>query len=73
MTDSILKKWRAQGSFLRFKDGDQMNCSVRNLEYVSLKDAMDNIDEWTVDWDMNLTPKEISLVKTPEWRAGLEL
>ena len=32
---------------------------------------MDHIDEWKVDWDMDLTRREIALVKDPVWRAGL--
>ena len=36
-----------------------------------IEDAMKNIDTWVVDWDMNLTAKEIERVRTPEWREGL--
>ena len=32
---------------------------------------MDYIDERKVDWDMDLTRREIALVKDPVWRAGL--
>jgi hypothetical protein len=42
-----------------------------NLVFVSLGDAMRRIDDWVVDWDMDLTEEEIALVRTEEWRAGL--
>ena len=29
------------------------------------------MDDWKVDWDMDLTRREIALVKDPVWRAGL--
>jgi hypothetical protein len=70
-TNSILNKWRKQGSFIRFLDSNKLNCAVSNLAYVSLKEAMDNIHEWVVDWDMDLTQNERNIVLTPEFRAGL--
>lgn len=56
--------------FIRFLDGNVANTAVSNLVYVSLRDALNNLD-WKVDWDMNLTAEERALVLTPEWRAGL--
>ena len=73
LTQSILSKWRVQGTFIRHKDRDTSNYSLNNLCFVSLRDALDNIDTWTVDWTMNLTPQEIMLVRSPEWRSGLIL
>jgi hypothetical protein len=70
LTDSILNKWKAQRTFIRFVDGNTKNCAVSNLHYVLLPDALDHIDNWKVDWDMELTEEEIALVKKPEWRAG---
>jgi hypothetical protein len=69
-TNAIIRKWNKQGGFVHFKDGNKLNCQVNNLEWVSLKDAMDHITDWVVDWDMNLTESERNLVLTPEWRAG---
>ena len=66
-----MQKWREQGCFVRFIDGDTLNCAIANLEYVSLKEAMQHIDDWKVDWDMNLSASEIELVKTQQWRDGL--
>jgi hypothetical protein len=43
----------------------------QNLLFVSLCDIFVHIDEWVVDWDMNLTSKEIDLVMDPTWRATL--
>ena len=70
LTKKIFKKWRQQGGFIRFVDGNPHNCAINNLCRVSIKEAMDNID-WTVDWDMDLTEKEIKLVLNPAWRMGL--
>jgi hypothetical protein len=70
LTNSILRKWRNR-PFIRFVNGDQRDCSIRNLAMVSLDDAMDHIDDWKVDWDMDLTRREIELVRDPVWRAGL--
>ena len=72
VTKRIIKKWKKQGTFVRFLNGDTMCCRLGNLAYVSLEDAMKNIDIWVVDWDMNLTEKEIERVRTPEWREGLQ-
>ena len=54
--------------FIRFLDGTTTNCKADNLLFVSLRDALDHIDEWTVDWDIDLTLKEIYLVKHASWR-----
>jgi hypothetical protein len=71
MTNSILNVWRAQGTFIRFVDGSTLNFNISNLEYVSLKEAMLHVDDWKVDWDMNLCPAQIAVVHNPAWRAGL--
>ena len=72
MTESIIKKWKKQGNFIRFVNGDKGCSNLDNLAYVSLKDALKNIDNWVVDWDINLTEEEIKLVRTPAWREGLQ-
>jgi hypothetical protein len=71
MTQSILRKWREQGQFIRFVDGNVRNSAVTNLEFVSLRQAMQHVHEWKVDWDMELTEEERALVLTPAWRANL--
>lgn len=71
LTASILRKWRAQGDFIRFLDGDVRNAAVANLQYVSLPDALAHLGEWVTDIDMELTPAERALVQDPAWRAGL--
>ncbi len=71
ITNSIMEKWRKQGCFVRFIDGNTLNCNVTNLAWTQMKEAMEHFDDWTVDWDLHLTEEEIALVKTPEWRAGL--
>lgn len=71
LTQSIIRKWRKQGKFIRFLNGDKTDCRVSNLQYVSLADAMDHIHEWVVDWDMTLTNREKQLVMDLKWRSGL--
>ena len=66
MIQKIRSKWHHQtrdinGYFIRFIDGNLMNVSASNLEYVHPHDAFTNVD-WTVDWDLNLTNKEKSFV-----------
>jgi len=68
LTTSILSKWREQQTFVRFLDGDTLNCHVENLQYVPLKAALEHIDDWKVDWDMDLSAEEVALVLDPEWR-----
>ena len=70
LTNSILRKWRSR-PFIRFVNGNHQDCRLLNLVMVSLDDAMDHIDDWKVDWDMDLTRREIELVRDPVWRAGL--
>ena len=70
-TERILAKWKAQAQFIRFVDGDTGNCAISNLQRVRLSDAMEHIDEWVVDWDMDLTAEEIATVRSVQWRAGL--
>ena len=71
LTNSIINKWRQQGKFIRFIDGNTANCSVKNLTYISLKDAMSDLN-LKVDWDMYLTQEEIKLVRNDQWRNGLK-
>lgn len=67
---SINKKWKAQGLFIRFRNGNTGDCSINNLCQVQIEDAMKHIDDWTVDWDLDLTQDEIAFVKEDsEWRA----
>ena len=71
LTASILGKWRAQRTFIRFMDGNKRNTAANNLVFVSLPDCLANIDAWVADWDMELTAPEVDLVRDPQWRAGL--
>jgi hypothetical protein len=73
LADSILQKWRAQGFFVRFNNGDKADCRIDNLEFVKLKDAVENIGTWTTDWDMKLTEEEKALVMDATWRSGLSI
>ena len=73
LTNSIIEKWNEQRMFIRFIDGNTLNCAATNLHPVTLKDAMENVHTWKVDWDMNLTQEERNLVLTDEWREGLRL
>ncbi len=71
LTSGIIAKWNAQGAFIRFIDGNTMNCSVANLQWVTLPEVIQHITDWVVDWDLNLTKQERDLVMKSEWRAGL--
>ena len=73
LTDSIIRKWRNKGVFICFVDGNPNNRSDSNLMFVSLQEAMEHIEDWVVDWDLDLTPEEIAVVCDPEWRAGLAI
>ena len=72
LTNSILNKWNANCGFVRHIDGNTENNSVSNLQWVTLPQAMEHVDDWTVDWTIGLTAEEISLVKTSKWRNGLQ-
>lgn len=71
LTTSILAKWRDQKRFVRFINKDKLDNRAENLEICSLHDAIAHFNDWIVDWDINLSPKEIELVRKAEWRAGL--
>ena len=71
LTQNILRKWRNQGVFYRFMDGDRKNCAAKNLKAVSLKEALVHINDWICDWDMELTDKEIMLVNNSYWRTAI--
>jgi hypothetical protein len=68
LTEIILRKWRSQGVFYRYLDGDVKNCAAKNLKSVSLKEALAHINDWVCDWDSELTDKEILLVNNSAWR-----
>lgn len=71
LTGSIMDKWKEQGTFVRFLDGDRGNCAADNLEHIQMPDAMEHFDDWTFDWDINLTLEEQALVLDSQWRTGL--
>jgi len=70
---SIIEKWREQASstgFVRFLNGISTDCREENMQLVSLRDALVNINEWKVDWDKKLTPNEIRKVNNQNyWRS----
>ena len=78
LTSSIIKKWNEkarngiQGAgFLRFVDGNKSNGHDINLNLIPLVLMLDHFDDWTTDWDSELTDDEIKLVKEPKWREGI--
>ncbi len=68
LTETIWRKWRAQGVFFRFLDGDKENRRAANMKQVTLKEALVNINSWVCDWDFDLTQQEIQLVHNAVWR-----
>lgn len=69
LTVSIVKKWKEQGLFIRFLNGNTLDCNISNLRQVQIEEAMEHIDDWVVDWDLHLTDDEVQFVMdNPEWR-----
>ncbi len=67
IVEAIQKKWHAQtsetkGYFIRFKDGNSLNCQRSNLEHIHPYDAFVN-PSYKVDWDLSLTEREKNFVK----------
>jgi len=71
LTERILRKWRSRPMFIRFINGDKLDCRRCNLQEVPLHEAMNHVHDWVVDWDIDLTPAEKRLVLDNEWRSGL--
>ncbi len=71
ITSDIISKWREQGTFCRFIDGNTHNCRIENLMWVSQKDAMEHFEDWRTDWDANLSKRERRVVCLQSWRDGL--
>lgn len=69
VSESIIRKFNTRDFFCRFKDKKTSNCAISNLEKVTLQDAMANIDNWVVDFDMDLTDLEKKTVLDPAWRS----
>jgi len=68
----IIRKWSEQASttgFVQFLNGITTDCRAENMQLVSLRDALVNIDQWKVDWDKKLELSEIKMVKDPTWRG----
>jgi hypothetical protein len=72
LTERIIAKWRSRQLFIRFINGDKLDCRRCNLQEVPLDEAMNHVHDWIVDWDIDLTPAERRLVLTNEWRSGLQ-
>jgi hypothetical protein len=71
LTEQVLRKWRKQGVFYRYIDGDRRNMAAKNLKPVTLKDALVHINDWICDWDLELTDSEILLVNNSLWRCEI--
>jgi hypothetical protein len=71
-TNNILKKWLDRGNyFIRHIDGNIQNNRVDNLMWVSVKDGLENFEEWKFDWGDTLTKTEKRIVNLKSWRDGL--
>ena len=51
--------------------GTKANGHDINLNLIPLVLMLDHFDDWTTDWDSELTDDEIKLVKEPKWREGI--
>jgi len=50
-------------SFFRFIDGNIQNPHFDNLTLVPFEEALRHVDDWAVDWDLELTSNQISYVR----------
>ena len=75
ITNRILKKWRQNDFQLdrvtRHINGNTLDNRIANLQVVSLNEAILHDKDWVTDWKIDLTDKEIEIVKDPLWRQGL--
>ena len=59
----IIRKWNKLGYFIKFKDGDNSNCKMNNLEFISFIDTFNKPHQsQRVDWDSELTLGEKKFV-----------
>ena len=58
----IMDKWNQQPVFIRFKNGNTLDCKIENMERVSLIEALEN-EDWVTDWDCYLTRPQIKFVR----------
>ena len=64
----IMGIWQKQhgghGFFIRHIDGNRANNAIYNLAYLHASDVFAHInDGWVVDWECDLTPRQIEFVK----------
>jgi len=62
--DRILRKWKKQCmqyGFIRHINGNTRDNMVENLQYVNYE-FLFHLEEWSVDWVLDLTPREIEFV-----------
>ena len=68
MVKQIRQKWAEgtklqRGYFIRFINGNTLDCRVSNLALCHPRDAFININNWKVDWDCDLSEVEIQFVR----------
>jgi hypothetical protein len=69
----IIRKWNKVGYFIKFKDGNNSNCKVNNLEYINFIDTFNKpYQSQRVDWDSELTPAEKKFV-IENWKAWIKI
>ena len=62
--DIWAKQHNGHGFFIRHIDGNRANNAIYNIAYLHASDVFAHInDGWVVDWECDLTPKQIELVK----------
>ena len=77
--NAIKEKWEHQShsccGFVKYVDGNRSHFHHSNLVgHVKLSDALANLDDWVVDWDVNLTSEERSYVqRNPQHFASLSI
>lgn len=67
IVNNILNIWDGvnckKGYFIKFRDGNTTNCSVDNLEYITMRETFQASPySQRVDWDCDLDNKQIGFV-----------
>ena len=70
--NDIISRWNNQSYFVHFKNRNRNDCSTYNLEYVTLKEALQNFDVWEVDLDFEMSSEQIKIFKSKTWRSKVD-
>jgi hypothetical protein len=63
LVDAIIEAWRHANNFIRFVDGNRLNCSIANLERVDLAFALKHSHTMHVNWKEYLSDEQWAFVR----------